>query len=247
MKTMFESLSGQKIVIMGEASGLDLELIKRLPELGAKLVLAIPSSEKLNQAIELKQSEIAVKIVDGLNEEEVKTFFEEVGQFQHLIVTSIGDRNLPRSLLTEMTTETAQGGMKKFWRTFFAVRASLKTLAPNGSITLTSSVSIFKASKMGGISVIAAANSAIAVFGRTLALEIAPIRVNVIAPGLVEDTSIWTSQSETEQEQLTQWATEALPVEHLGQPEEIVQAILSVITNPYMTGVVLSVDGGVTL
>ena len=94
---------------------------------------------------------------------------------------------------------------------------------------------------------IAAANSAIALFGRTLALEIAPIRVNVIAPGLVEDTSIWTSQSETEQEQLTQWATNALPVEHLGQPEEIVQAILSVITNPYMTGVVLSVDGGVTL
>ncbi|MDJ0731352.1 MAG: SDR family oxidoreductase [Crocosphaera sp.] len=244
---MFRSLSDQKIVIIGEGSGLDLELLKILLELGAKLVLAIPSQEKLNQARELTQSDIEVKIIDSLNEEKVKTFFEEVGTFQHLIVTSIGDRNMPRSLLREMTTETAQGGMEKFWRTFFTVRASLNTLAKNGSITLTSSVSMFKASKMGGISLIAAANSAIAVFGRTLALEIAPIRVNVIAPGLIEDTSIWSSQSQTEREQLRQWATTALPVEHLGQPEEVVQAVLSLITNPYMTGVVLSVDGGVTL
>jgi NAD(P)-dependent dehydrogenase (short-subunit alcohol dehydrogenase family) len=247
MKTMFELLSDQKIVIMGEGSGLDLAIVQTLQELKTKVILAIPSSQKLDQATELKQSEIEVKIVDGLNEEKIKVFFEEVGNFDHLVVTSIGDRNMPRSLLTEMTTETAQGGMEKFWRTFFAVRYSLNTLAKKGSITLISSVTIFKGSKMGGISVIAASNSAIAVFGRSLALELAPIRVNVIAPGLIEDTSIWSSQSETEREQLTQWATTALPVEHLGQPEEIVQAILSLITNPYMTGVILPVDGGVTL
>jgi len=100
---------------------------------------------------------------------------------------------------------------------------------------------------MGGISAIAAANGAIASFGRSLALEIAPIRVNIIAPGLFEDSSIWSSQGEEELANLTKWGTAALPVEHLGQPEEFIQAILSLITNRYITGVVFPVEGGVTL
>jgi len=244
---MFELLSNKKIVVVGEGSGIDLAIIQKLPKLGVKLVLAIPSQEKLDQAKELISSEIEVKILDGLNEVAVNAFFAEVGSFDHLIVTSIGDRNMPRSLLTEMTTETAQGDMEKFWRSFFAVRASLKTLAKDGSITLTSSASIFKGSKMGGISAIAAANGAIASFGRSLALEIAPIRVNIIAPGLFEDSSIWSSQGEEELANLTKWGTAALPVEHLGQPEEFIQAILSLITNRYITGVVFPVEGGVTL
>lgn len=244
---MFELLSNKKIVVVGEGSGIDLAIIQKLPKLGVKLVLAIPSQEKLDQAKELISSEIEVKILDGLNEVAVNAFFAEVGSFDHLIVTSIGDRNMPRSLLSEMTTEIAQGDMEKFWRSFFAVRASLKTLAKDGSITLTSSASIFKGSKMGGISAIAAANGAIASFGRSLALEIAPIRVNIIAPGLFEDSSIWSSQGEEELANLTKWGTAALPVEHLGQPEEFIQAILSLITNPYITGVVFPVEGGVTL
>jgi len=244
---MFELLSNKKIVVVGEGSGIDLAIIQKLPKLGVKLVLAIPSQEKLDQAKELISSEIEVKILDGLNEVAVNAFFAEVGSFDHLIVTSIGDRNMPRSLLSEMTTEIAQGDMEKFWRSFFAVRASLKTLAKDGSITLTSSASIFKGSKMGGISAIAAANGAIASFGRSLALEIAPIRVNIIAPGLFEDSSIWSSQGEEELANLTKWGTAALPVEHLGQPEEFIQAILSLITNRYITGVVFPVEGGVTL
>lgn len=244
---MFDSLSGKKIVVVGEGSGVDLEIIQKLPSLGVKLVLAIPSQEKLDQAGELISSEIEVKILDGLNEAGLNAFFAEVGSFDHLIVTSIGDRNMPRSILTEMSTEIAQGDLEKFWRTFFAVRASLKTIAKEGSITLTSGTSIFKGSKMGGISAIAAANGAIASFGRSLALELAPIRVNIIASGLFEDSSIWTSQGEQELADLTKWGTAALPVEHLGQPEEFIQAVLSLITNTYMTGVVLPVDGGVTL
>jgi len=96
---MFELLSNKKIVVVGEGSGIDLAIIQKLPKLGVKLVLAIPSQEKLDQAKELISSEIEVKILDGLNEVAVNAFFAEVGSFDHLIVTSIGDRNMPRSLL----------------------------------------------------------------------------------------------------------------------------------------------------
>jgi NAD(P)-dependent dehydrogenase (short-subunit alcohol dehydrogenase family) len=238
---MFQLLSGKKVVIIGISSGIDLAIAKKMVEMGAKVVLSHSSQERLNEAMALISLGIEGKTVDLLNEDAVNGFFEQIGNFDHLIVTAMGDRNMPRSLLAEMTTQTAQGAMDKFWGTFLAVRGSLKT------ITLTSSVTIFKSSKMGGISAIAAANGAVAVFGRSLALEIAPIRVNVIAPGLIEDTSIWSSQSESERSDLTKWAIAALPVEHLGQPEEIAQAVLSLITNPYLTGVILPVDGGVTL
>lgn len=244
---MFESLLGQKVVIMGLSSGLDLAITQKMLEVGAKVVLSHASQEQLDRALMEISGEVETHIVDVLKEDSIEAFFDRVGDFDHLIVTALGDRNMPRSVLKEMTTEVAEGGMAKFWGTFLTVRGSLKTLNKKGSITLTSSISMFKYSKMGGISVIAAANSAVATFGRALALELAPIRVNVIAPGLLEDRSVWSCQGESERSDLNQWATSALPVEHLGQPGEIADAILSVVSNPYLTGVVLPVDGGVTL
>ena len=91
-----------------------------------------------------------------------------------------------------------------------------------------------------------AASGAVAVFGRSLAAELAPIRVNVIAPGVV-DTGVWSNRSKSQQSDLAKWAEESLPVQHLGQAEELAQAVLSLLTNTYITGVILPVDGGLTL
>jgi NAD(P)-dependent dehydrogenase (short-subunit alcohol dehydrogenase family) len=244
---MFELLSGKKVVIIGASSGIDLAIAKKTAELGASVVMSSHSQDKLNLVKDLVSSEIEVVAVDILNEDSVNALFEKIGNFDHLVVTAVPDRNMPRSLLKEMTSQTAKSAMEKFWAAFYAVRASLKNIATDGSITLISGVTIFKSSKMGGISAIAAANGAVAVFGRSLALEIAPIRVNAIAPGIVEDTSVLSYQSESEQADLKKWAEAALPVEHLGQPEEQAQAVVSLISNPYITGVILPVDGGVTL
>jgi NAD(P)-dependent dehydrogenase (short-subunit alcohol dehydrogenase family) len=138
---MLQSLSGKKVVIIGTSSGVDLAIAEQMLAVGAKVVLSHSSSEKLQQAIESIGGEMETKTVDVSNEDAVNTFFEQIGNFDHLVVTAMGDRNLPRSLLPEMSTATAQGAMAKFWGTFFAVRASLNTIATDGSITLTASVS----------------------------------------------------------------------------------------------------------
>ncbi|RCJ25084.1 acyl carrier protein [Nostoc minutum NIES-26] len=244
---MFQSLSGKKVVIIGASSGIDLAIATKIAQLGASVVISSPAQDKLNQLKNLVDFAPEAIAVDILNEASVDALFEKIGNFDHLVVTAVPDRNMPRSLLTQMTTQTAQGAMEKFWATFYAVRAAVKYIAADGSITLTSSVTISKPSKMGGISVIAAANAAVAVFGRTLALELSPIRVNALAPGIIEDRSVLTYQSESELADLSKWGETALPTQHLGQPEELAQAVLSLMINPYITGVILPVDGGVTL
>lgn len=242
---MFQSLSGKKVVIIGASSKIDLAVAKKAAELGASVVVSSSSQNEFNQAAFEKIEAINVDI---LNEDSVNAFFEQVGNFDHLVVTSLEEQKLLCSPIAEMATQTAQHVMEKFWGTFFAVRAAVKNIATNGSITLMPGISIFKTSKLGGISVISAANGAITVFGRTLAAELAPIRVNMIAPGVVEDTGVWSNQSdESKRSDLAKWAETALPVQRLGQPEEIAQAVLSLITNSYITGVVLPVDGGLTV
>lgn len=244
---MFQSLSGKKVVIIGASSGIDLAIATKTSQLGASVVISGSVQDKLNQLQDLASFDLATIAVNILDEAAVEALFEKIGKFDHLVVTAVPDRNMPRSLLAQMTTQIAQSGMEKFWATFYAVRAAVKNIATDGSITLTSSVTISKPSKMGGISAIAAANAAVAVFGRTLALELSPIRVNAIAPGIVDDRSVLSYQSESELADLSKWAEASLPVQHLGQPEELAQAVLSLMTNPYVTGVTLPVDGGVTL
>ncbi len=88
-----------------------------------------------------------------------------------------------------------------------------------------------------------AASAAVASLGRALAVELAPVRVNVVAPGVV-DTGVW---DDADRERLHEWATASLPVGHLGQPEELAAAYLFLMTATYVTGVVLPVDGGLVL
>jgi NAD(P)-dependent dehydrogenase (short-subunit alcohol dehydrogenase family) len=243
---MFDSLSGKKVVIIGASSGIGLAVAKKTAELGASVVMSSRTQDKLNRAIESVTGQVEAIAADILNEASANELFDRVGKFDHLVVTAVADENLLRSPLAEMPTEMAQRGMEKFWGTFFAVRAAVKNIAQDGSITLTSSVSIFKPSKTGGVSVMSAASGAVAVFGRSLAAELAPIRVNMIAPGVV-DTGVWINQSESQRSDLTKWAEESLPVQHLGQAEELAQAVLSLMTNTYITGVILPVDGGLTV
>lgn len=242
---MFERLAGKKVVVVGASSGIGLAVTHQAAALGARVVMSSRSQDKLNRLRETITGETEAISANMLDEASMNTLFERVGQFDHLVLTAIADENKLRSPLVDMPTETAQRGLEKFWGAFFTARAAVNHIAQDGSITLTSSVSIFRPSKTGGISVMSAASAAVAVFGRSLAAELAPVRVNVIAPGVV-DSGVW-SGAESDRDSLAAWAEESLPVQHLGRPEELAHAILGLITNPYITGAIVPVDGGLTL
>jgi NAD(P)-dependent dehydrogenase (short-subunit alcohol dehydrogenase family) len=236
------SLDGKRVVVVGASSGMGLALSRLVHAEGAHVVMVSRSPDRLEEA---RQSIGAAEAIptDALDEDSVAALFEQVGTLDHLVVTAVADENKLRSPLADMPVETARRGMEKFWISFFAARAAAPRLTPSGSITLTSSVSIYRPSKNGGVSVMSAASAAVATFGRSLAAELAPVRVNVLAPGVV-GSGVWDDAARAD---LEKWAAGALPVKHLGQPEEIAHAIRFMMTNTYLTGAVVPVDGGLVI
>ena len=234
-------MKNKKVVIVGASSGIGQEIAKLCIENGAEVYLLSRSEDKLLQV----QKEIGgtshVCPMDMLDENSVNKTFKTIGKFDYMTVTAVADETKLFSPIKSMPTEVAQRGMEKFWGTFNCCRAAANYISSDGAIVVTSSIAIFKPSK--NASMMNAASSAVSVFAKSLALEIAPTRVSIIAPGVV-GTGVWTAD---EKENYKTWASKTLPVQHLGTPSELAQVYYSVLINTYMTGSIITVDGGLAL
>ncbi|WP_199915040.1 SDR family oxidoreductase [Aquimarina sp. Aq107] len=234
-------IKDKKIVIVGASSGIGKELAKICVEKEAIVYLISRTERKLLNLQNELGGRTFVHAMDMLDEHSVNETFKQIGQFDYMTVTAVADETKLFSPIKSMPTELAQRGMEKFWGTFNCSRAAANYISEDGAMVLTSSVAIFKPSK--NASIMNAASAAVAVFAKAFALEIAPTRVNVVAPGVVA-TGVWT---EEEKESYRDWAAKTLPVKHLGTPKELAYAYYSILTNPYMTGGITNVDGGLTL
>jgi len=86
-------------------------------------------------------------------------------------------------------------------------------------------------------------NAATDIMGKTLAKELAPLRVNVVSPGMVE-TGMWGDMSEADRKAMAARAGAGIPVGRVGQGSDLAQAYLMLMQNGFMTGSVVDVDGG---
>jgi NAD(P)-dependent dehydrogenase (short-subunit alcohol dehydrogenase family) len=114
----------------------------------------------------------------------------------------------------------------------------------DGSITICTGVGVARPRRGGAI--VAAAAGASEVLARAVALEVAPIRVNVIRPGLV-DTPLLTRMAGEHRESVIASQSKRIPLGRIAQPEEIAHAILFLMSNTYITGSTLTIDGGISL
>ena len=235
------SIKDKKVVIVGASSGIGKALAQRCTEDGAVVYLLSRSEEKLKKVRETIGGESFVVPMNMLEEDSVNQAFEKIGRFDFMSFTAVADETKLSSPVKTMPTETAQRGMEKFWGTFYCCRAAAQHISSEGAIVVTSSVAIFRPSKNNAI--MNAASAAVNVFAKALARELAPTRVNIIAPGVV-GSGVWTDK---EKEEYRRWAIDTLPVAHLGTPEELAHMYYSVMLNPYMTGSLVSVDGGLSL
>jgi NAD(P)-dependent dehydrogenase (short-subunit alcohol dehydrogenase family) len=234
--------SHQRLVIIGGSSGMGLATAIAATAAGARVVIAGRSQEKLEKARGEIGGATEAFPLDVRDEAAVKAFFARVGEFDHLATpgSQVGDG----PFLARDTALVRADFDSKFWGQYLAAKYGAPLMRPGGAIVLFAG--IYSQRPSGGVAGLAAINSAIEGLARALAVELAPIRVNAVSPGLV-DAPIFTGMPEAAKEEMFQGYAAAAPLKRVGRPQEIAQAVLHLMANPFTTGTTLYVDGGYTL
>jgi NAD(P)-dependent dehydrogenase (short-subunit alcohol dehydrogenase family) len=236
------SLQHQKIVIIGGSSGIGLATAQAAQEGGATVVIASRSEEKLKRAKEQLKGEVRTYSLDISNIDEVKRFFTWVGEFDHLVTTAGETAN---GSCLDMDIEVARKSFdNKFWGQYYAAKYSARQIKKGGSIVLIAGV--LGVRPLPNTAIMTSVNSAVEGLGRALAVELAPIRVNIVSPGYTNTPRI-ANMPEKDREMMFQKIAEQLPVGRVGEPQDIAQSLLYLISNGFVTGTTLFVDGGYTL
>jgi NAD(P)-dependent dehydrogenase (short-subunit alcohol dehydrogenase family) len=235
---------GQKIVVVGGTSGIGLVVARNAADLGAEVYIGSSNARNLESALASVQG-VQGAVVDVGSEESVARFFSDISEIDHLVST-VGP-SYRAAAVTETDLEEAQGLYKiKFWGQFLIARHGAPKVQENGSITLTSG--ILSARPVAGLGVLASVNAGIEALGRTLALELAPRRVNTVCPGFIDTEKLWKDLPAEEREaRLREKAASDLLTARVGHPDDAARSYLYAIQNPYVTGQTLVVDGGGSL
>jgi NAD(P)-dependent dehydrogenase (short-subunit alcohol dehydrogenase family) len=236
----FETFGGRTVVITGGASGIGLATARLVVDRGGGVILMGRSPERLKAAREDLGPAASTIPLDVADEDAVRKAFADIDRVDHLVTAAAGTL---RGRLLDLDTRHARRLFEvKFWGQHHSIKYAAPRMAPGGSVVLFSGwISRKPAVEM---STLAAVDGAIEALARTLALELAPIRVNAITPGQI-DTPLWRSRlSETEARAHFDRVAHAHPVGRVGTPDDVAQAILFLMMNGFTTGAVLDVDGG---
>lgn len=229
-----------RVVIVGGSSGIGLATATLAAQAGHEVLIAGRSAERLRRAVKRVGHGAQARPLDVTDHAAVAGFFGDVAAIDHLVLTAAGARSGP---FTAQSVATARAVFEvKFWGQYACARAASPKL--RGSVTLFSGISARK--PFVGLHALAAANGAVEALTRALALELAPVRVNAVAPGLV-DTPAYAAMPEAERAAMFASIGERLPARRTGRPEDVAATVLHLIESPFITGSVVDVDGGYRL
>lgn len=234
-------LKGQTVVITGGSSGIGLATAEFARDAGAThIVLIGRSADKLAEAASVLGQVADPCQLDVTNEDAVAKFFADLGPIDHLVTAAAGTY---RGKITETDTAAAKLLFEsKYWGQHHCIKHAGPRLSAGGSITLFSGWISRK--PMIGIGTLAAIDAAIEALARIASLELAPVRVNAVVPGMI-DTPLWSARLSPEQQKAHfEKVGAALPVGRPGTAEDVAHAAFFLMTNGFTTGAVLDVDGG---
>lgn len=230
------SLDGKRVIAIGGSSGIGFAVAALARERGADVVIASSSAANVDAAV-ARLPGSAGRTVDLRDEASVSRFFDQVGHFDHLAITA-GDWNIPRFATRDLDLAAARDAMAvRFWGSLTAVKHGCRGIAPDGSIMLTGGMLAHRPRK--GMPFVTATACAMEGLARGLAVDLAPVRVNAVCPGL-----ILTEQIKKMPEEMVRGYVADLPLPRAASPGEAATAYVYLMLNSYVTGQTLPVDGG---
>jgi NAD(P)-dependent dehydrogenase (short-subunit alcohol dehydrogenase family) len=233
-------LAGQTVVVLGGSAGMGLETARLARDNGAEVVITGRDEGRLKQAAEALGA-ARTAAFDALDESALGRFFGQFdGPIGHVLLTAGGPYYYPSFSQLDVAD-----GMKYVTSHLAApinvARFASPRMGPGGSLTFISGTGARRPGK--GMSIIGAVTAAVPALAANLALEVAPVRVNVIAPGFVDtplSASLLADQLDARRDELRR----TLPAQRVTEPSDVAALAIAIMTNPALTGATYDIDGG---
>ena len=229
---MGPTLRDKSVLVIGRGSGIARAIVEAALEEGAQVVVAGRDARKLRDAYD---GTIRAEAVDVTDDASIQALAATLGPVDHVVSTASARA---RGLLPDLDRESL---LKSFDTKVIGPVMLAKHLHIKESFTLFSGVAAFKPA-IGYLGV-AITNGAADFLTRSLSLELAPVRVNALSPGVI-DTGIWDALGEQGKAAYFEHFRTHNPARRIGTVEDIAQAAVFAMTNRFLTGVTLRVDGG---
>jgi NAD(P)-dependent dehydrogenase (short-subunit alcohol dehydrogenase family) len=228
-------LKGKKVVVVGGSSGIGFAAAELAKAEGAEVIIASHNPDRLNAAAQ----KLGVRTIpaDVTSDESIASLFSACGTVDHVVLTAAQLRSGPfKTVAMEDVRGTMEG---KFWGAWRVAKSA--DIRAGGSLTLVSGFLSIRPRPNSAI--VGAANGAIESLARSLALELAPVRVNCVSPGII-DTPIRAAMPEAARLDMLAKTAAGLPVGRVGSGEDIARQILAFMTIGFATGSIVYIDGG---
>lgn len=236
------SLKNARVLVIGGTSGIGLGVASAAAERGAIPIVVSRQQSSVDRALSQLPENARGAIVDLTILSAVERLAADIGDIEHLVFTA--GESLELAPLADLTPDVITGFFQtRFVGALTSVRVFAPRITAGGSITLTSGT----AAEQPGFGALAVSIcGAMNALTKALAVELAPIRVNAVAPGVVR-TPLWDAMSEADRRTMYDQAAQQVPLGRVGQVTDTARAYLYCMEQEWGTGIVLTVDGGTVL
>lgn len=233
---MGNNIDGARVLLVGGASGIGKAIATDILAAGGEVVLAGRTPAALDAAAAALGTGATTVTVNLADEHSIATAAAQIGELDHVVSLAADHANGPVSGLEPGRIREAFDA--KVIGPILLAKHFASGIRPGGSFLFFSGVAAWKPAP--GLAVMATTNGAVAFLAEALAVELAPVRVNALSPGIV-DSGAWDGDGK---DAFFTATAEKNPVGRVGKPSDVAEAVLMALSNTFVTGLTLHVDGG---
>jgi NAD(P)-dependent dehydrogenase (short-subunit alcohol dehydrogenase family) len=234
------SFTGQDLLFIGGSSGIGFAAARLAAEAGAAVTIASRSSERVAAAVAKLGGGAKGRMLDVTDDAAVEQFFADGAVWDHVVVTG---SEVHMNAVRQQTMEAAYAAVdSKFWGFYRVARTA--NIRAGGSLSVVAGFLSHR--PVAGRALMGAINAGLESLVQGLALELKPVRVNVVSPAVVR-TEMWAGMSAEARDTMYATLAAGYPAGKVGDPEEVARMLLLLAATGYATGTVVVMDGGASI